>query len=123
MSRHELPVKSGVDAATAFIGWDRPLNTFFLQVLTAPDENGDERELIWVGTSEGELPSPVDVLSIAEQYCIIDAGLAARLEIDRMETLAMIDGPNQQEAKAFLKQLRRKQNTPRMAVKAKKGEV
>ena len=105
MSRHELQVKSGVDAATAFIGWDRPLNTFFLQVLTTPDENGDEKELVWAGTDEGELPRPVDVLRIAEKYCIVDAGLAARLEIDRMETLAMIDGPNQQEAKAFLAQL------------------
>ncbi|MEM6409930.1 MAG: hypothetical protein AAF683_00175 [Pseudomonadota bacterium] len=105
MSRHELPVKPAIDAATAFIGWDRPLNTFFLQVLTAPDENGDERELVWVGTSERELPGPMDVLRIAEKYCVIDAGLAARLEIDRMETLAMIDGPNQKEAKAFLAQL------------------
>ena len=32
MSRHQLPLREGVEATSAWIGWDRPLLTFFAQV-------------------------------------------------------------------------------------------
>ena len=32
MSRIELPIKAGIEASSAFVGWDRPLLTFFAQV-------------------------------------------------------------------------------------------
>ena len=57
------------------------------------------------GTAEAELPRPVDAIRLLEPYCDIPAEIAASLEIDRMKTLATIDGPNQTEAKAFLARL------------------
>ena len=38
MSRHKVPLRDGVAAASAYVGWDRPLQTYFAQVLSAPDE-------------------------------------------------------------------------------------
>jgi hypothetical protein len=105
MSRHKVPLRDGIAAASAFVGWDRPLQTFFAQVLGAPDEDGEETELVWVGTSPGELPRAVDAIRVLEPYCHIGGGLAAQLEIDRMACLATHDGPNQIEAKAFMARL------------------
>ena len=103
MSRHQLPLREGVEASSAWIGWDRPLLTFFAQVfVTDPADPGEEVELLWRGTSERELPRPVDAIRLLEPYCDIPIEIAVSLEIDRMKTLATIDGPNQQEAKAFL---------------------
>ena len=98
MSRHKVPLRDGIAAASAFVGWDRPLQTYFAQVLSAPDEDGEEIELVWVGTAFGELPRAVDAIRVLEPYCQIEASLAAQLEIDRMACLATRDGPNQLEA-------------------------
>ncbi len=78
---------------------------YFAQVLSAPDEDGEETELVWVGTAFGELPRAIDAIRVLEPYCQIEASLAAQLEIDRMACLAMRDGPNQLEAKAFMARL------------------
>ena len=86
MSRHRVPLRDGIAAASAFVGWDRPLQTYFAQVLNAPDEDGEEIELVWVGTAFGELPRAVDAIRVLEPYC-------------------HIDGPNQLEAKAFMARL------------------
>jgi hypothetical protein len=106
MSRIELPIKAGIEASSAFVGWDRPLLTFFAQVFKADPEDPEEViELLWAGASEGELPRPVDAIRLLEPFCEISAEIAVNLEIDRMRTLAAVDGPNQAEAKAFLKRL------------------
>lgn len=106
MSRHELALKPGVDATSAYVGWDRPLQTFFAQVFTEhPSDPDEEIDILWRGTSEGELPRPVDAIRLLEPYCDVPAEIAVKLEIDRMKTLAMVDGPNQEEAKAFLARL------------------
>ena len=102
MSRHKVPLRDGVAAASAYVGWDRPLQTYFAQVLSAPDGDGEETEIVWVGTAFGELPLAVDAIRALEPYCHIEASLAAQLEIDRMACLATRDGPNQLEAKAFM---------------------
>ena len=44
MSRHKVPLRDGIAAASAYVGWDRPLQTYFAQVLSAPDEDGEEIE-------------------------------------------------------------------------------
>ena len=106
MSRHQVPLRPGVAASSAWIGWDRPLMTFFAQVFTSdPEDPEEETEILWVGTSEAELPRPIDAIRLLEPYCDVPAEIAAQLEIDRMKTLATIDGPNQEEAKAFLARL------------------
>ncbi len=39
----------------ATVGWDRPLQTFFAQVIFATEDEPDEGEaLIWVGTEPSE---------------------------------------------------------------------
>ncbi|MDT0576391.1 hypothetical protein RM533_09345 [Croceicoccus sp. F390] len=106
MSRHQIPLREGVEATSAWIGWDRPLQTFYAQVFARyPNDENEEIEILWVGTSEAELPRPVDAIRLLEPYCDVPAEIAASLEIDRMKTLAKVDGPNQLEAKAFLARL------------------
>ncbi len=49
----------------AYVGWDRALNTFFLQVGYPGDDgeiDGEDRDMHWVGTSWGEIPT-VDALA------------------------------------------------------------
>lgn len=105
MSRHRVPLRGGVEAESAWIGWDRPLNTFFAQVLGLPDAEGEQEELVWAGTTFSELTRAVDAVRVLEPWCDIDAGMVARLEIDRMATLAQQNGPNQIEAKGFMTRL------------------
>lgn len=111
MSRHEVPVKNGIDATSAWIGWDRPMQTFYAQVLSEPaTADQDDEILLWVGTDIGEISRPIDAIRAIEPYCDVPAELAATLEIERMKTLAAVDGPNQQEAKEFLRRLEQRQN-------------
>ena len=102
MSRHQVPLRPGVAASSAWIGWDRPFLTFFAQVFAPyPEDLEEEFEILWVGTSDAELPRPIDAIRLLEPYCDVPAEITAQSEIDRMRTLATIDGPNQKEAKAF----------------------
>ena len=107
MSRHALPIREGLEASSAWIGWDRPLLTFFAQVFVEdPSDPEEEIDILWRGTFKGELPRPVDAIVLLEPFCEIPAEIAAQLEIDRMKTLAQFDGPSQQEAKAFIARLK-----------------
>ena len=68
MSRH---VFKGADPkVTVALGWDPPLDTFFLQVLKKRD--GDEDlgriDLMWLGTTCGEQRSPVALVTIARTW-------------------------------------------------------
>lgn len=111
MSRHPIPIRVGIEASSAWIGWDRPLLTFFAQVFVEnPNDPEEEVEILWRGTCERELPRPVDAIVLLEPFCEIPAEIAAQLEIDRMKTLAQIDGPSQQEAKAFIASLEARGN-------------
>lgn len=101
MSRHDFAGKAG--ATTVSLGWDRPLETFFVQVLAPdPDNEGEESAIIWVGTEPGELPSAAAAISIAEPHADLPKTLGATLEIDRLRTVAAADGPAQIAAKRFL---------------------
>jgi len=102
MSRHKVPLRDGVQAESAWIGWDRPLNTFFAQVIGLPDVDGEQDCVIWQGTYPGELPTPRSAIALIEQYCDVPEDLARQLETDRLATLAQADGPNQQAAKRAL---------------------
>lgn len=109
MSRHTVPLKAGVDATEAVVGWDRPLQTFYVQVLRKSEANdGDSEELLWEGAEMGQLKTPDEALRLLEPFCDIPAGLSATLQIDRLKTLANQDGAAQRQGKAFLNQLKRK---------------
>jgi len=104
MSRYDLEVRSDVDATSATIGWDRPLQTFFVQVRRIKD--GEETSFIWEGLDYGELPSPADAIRIVAPYCEVPGDLARRLEVDHMKTSAQGDGHAQIAARAFIEQRR-----------------
>ncbi len=63
--RHAVPAiggdYKGKERLLAFVGWDRPLATFFLQVGVPlegeSDEIDGERMVHWVGTEWAEIPS------------------------------------------------------------------
>ena len=108
MSRHAIPLKPGSDATEAFVGWDRPLQTFFVQVLRRTDD-GEDDILLWEGADYGEIKTPAEALRLLEPWCDIPDGIAATLQIERMKTLANRDGPAQRQGKDFLDRLKRRQ--------------
>lgn len=98
MSRHDFPGKAG--ATRVSIGWDRPLQTFFVQAFGPdPDEPEEETALVWEGTSPGDLPTAATAIRIAAIYADLPADLGGTLETDRLRTLATPDGPAQHAAK------------------------
>lgn len=104
MSRHIVPLRFGVEATEAVIGWDRPLQTFFVQVFR-DNGDGEGEAFIWGGTEFGEIETPEAAIRFLEPYCDVPKGLSATLQIERMKTLADHDGPAQEDAKAFLARL------------------
>lgn len=101
MSRHDFPGK-GV-ASSVSIGWDRPLDTFFVQVMQPHPRIDDEEALyIWRGTSPGELPTAAAAIEIAGEFADLPETLGATLETDRLKTLGTFDGPAQQAMKPFV---------------------
>jgi hypothetical protein len=55
MSRHEIPGFS--PANKIIVGWDRPLQTFFVQVIDREleDAGADEKFVLWLGCSLREI--------------------------------------------------------------------
>ena len=100
MSRHEFPGKAG--ATSALLGWDRALDTFFVQIFR-PDGNDDEdSRLIWFGTAPGELATAASAIAVARPYADLPGDIATRLETDRLKTLGTSDGEQQIAAKRRL---------------------
>ena len=82
VSRHQVPLRPGVAASSAWIGWDRPFLTFFAQVFAPyPEDLEEEFEILWVGTSDAELPRPIDAIRLLEPYCDVAAEITAQSEI------------------------------------------
>lgn len=101
MSRHSFP---GTIAGTIVaLGWDRPLETFFVQVLEPdPDYEGEEISSVWQGAAPGELPTAACAITIAARYADLPANLNTILETDRLKTLGTSDGERQRNAKRNL---------------------
>lgn len=94
MSRHVFPGLRGEN--TVAIGWDRPLETFFVQVLGPhPTLESEEEVLFWKGTDLRELPTAADALAAARPWAILPRDFGATLETDRMKTLGNSDGEHQ----------------------------
>jgi hypothetical protein len=101
MSRHEFPGKAG--ATKVMIGWDRPLETFFVQVFRRdPKRRGEEVAFIWEGCDIGEVATAGAAIRIAEPYAALPIDLYAILETDRLRTVATHDGPAQQAIKPLI---------------------
>jgi len=85
------------------IGYDRPLSTFFVQVMQPhPRIDGEEATHIWKGSAPGELPTAAAAIAIAAKYADLPKDLGAKLETDRLKTLSTFDGPAQVAAKPFI---------------------
>ena len=94
MSRHDF---TGIEPdISVSIGWDRPLNSFFVQVLRRhPHLDGEDDTIVWHGTEPGELKSASDAIAIASRWARLPADLGRILETDRLKTLGAKDGPAQ----------------------------
>jgi len=100
MSRHTFTGNAGTTVA---IGWDRPLWTFFVQVLRPhPTLKGEEDMVEWQGTEPDELPTASAAIEIAARYASLPDDLGATLETDRLKTLGSTDGLAQRAVRPFL---------------------
>ena len=100
MSRHTFRGKAGT---TVSIGWDRPLRTFFVQILRPHRTmKGEDETVEWQGTEPDELPTAAAAIAVAVLYADLPETLGATLETDRLKTIATSDGPAQIAAWPFL---------------------
>ena len=99
MSRHTFTGNAGTTVA---IGWDRPLLTFFVQVLRPhPTMEGEDDMVEWQGTEPDELPTAASAIEIAARYADLPEDLGAKLETDRLKTLGTANGPAQRAVRPF----------------------
>ncbi|CCW16951.1 hypothetical protein EBBID32_12900 [Sphingobium indicum BiD32] len=89
MSRYEPQARAEVVRAhgplTIAVGWDAPLNTYFAAVHRNDDDVDDEhREILWIGTTYGEIAEPETVIDAITRFADVDGDLAATLRADRL---------------------------------------
>jgi hypothetical protein len=105
MSRQDLSPRGDQKAISrVVVGWDRPLQTFFVQAFAGKGDR--ERTVVWRGTALAELETPEAALAIASEYAIIPSDLCARLTADRLSSVAIEDGPAQAELKRKMLRVR-----------------
>ena len=105
MSRHLLSPLPEVAAFVSEIsvGWDRPLQTFFAQVLSAElDEDGNSDVLLWIGAGLEEVGSARAAFDALRAWAIIPDGLSAQLETERLASLTRRDTDYQADIKRRL---------------------
>ncbi|MHB0671733.1 hypothetical protein [Roseomonas mucosa] len=82
MSRHDIPARQ--PGLTIAIGWDRPMDTFFAQVLR--DAAGDDAEdtvLLWLGGEPGAVSDPAHMIVPRAPYAGLTQAHLAQLRADR----------------------------------------
>lgn len=71
MSQHHLTPKNPTAISYVMVGWDRPLNGFFGQVLAnEPGDDGEDNYLVNIGCWEG-ITDPQVVLDAVAEYAEI----------------------------------------------------
>ena len=80
MSRHEISAKQ--PGTTVFVGWDRPLMTFFAQVFRA-DRDDDEGPELWIGGFYEECTIPEELRAPLAPFADLTDGDLSRLRDDR----------------------------------------
>lgn len=78
MSRYRL---SG-NPLEVVVGWDSPLQTFFLQILD-PTKDEEEEIIHWVGMRPGELPTVADLDQALDCHAALTSGIALSPELRR----------------------------------------
>ena len=84
MSRFQVSAKS--EKHEVFVGWDRPLGTFFAQVYdrTVECEDDDGYMPLWRGAAPGDvIRDPIELAAVLDQYAVLDEQIMTRLSDDR----------------------------------------
>lgn len=97
MSRRKLqPRATRPEITSIVIGWDRPLQSFFVQIHEQQPQDLEPVIIVWEGTSYGAIPTPHGAIAIVEPYAEIPPTLATDLDADKTGSAQRHDGPLQQ---------------------------
>lgn len=70
MSRHILTPKN--EDHEVVVGWDPPLNTFFVHIIdTSKDEEDESYDVLWVGCRFNEILDIQAIMAMVEPHIII----------------------------------------------------
>jgi hypothetical protein len=87
MSRHEIPALN--PAHKVIVGWDHPMQTFFVQVIDrAKEDAGDDEDdkfVLWVGCTPRELYEVEDVRRAVRKFADLTPEMGATLYGDKDE--------------------------------------
>jgi hypothetical protein len=85
MSRHEIPARD--PRHKIIIGWDHPLQTFFMQVIDRALEDADEDEkfVSWLGCSPREIYEIDDLRRRLSRFAELSPDMGAILYGDKDE--------------------------------------
>ena len=81
MSRHTLTALKPTHDVV--VGWDRPMSTFFLQVIDMEASGEDDRVIFWLGGSFDEVKSAATLVDAVRSYAVIPASLQATLAAEQ----------------------------------------
>jgi hypothetical protein len=80
MSRYELDARK--PRYQVFVGWDRPLSTYFLQVYDSQAKNPDSQPFTWLG-ADGKYLDFTDLTRAVEPFAELPLDIATKLCSDR----------------------------------------
>jgi hypothetical protein len=89
MSRYDIEADDAVhNHLDIAIGWDRPLGTYFVQVLDPTrDEGEDGHEILWRGASFTDILAVDDAIALIAPWASIPPDLRALLILDRIRSV------------------------------------
>ena len=83
MSRYHVDAKDA-EHFTVIVGWDNPMQTFFVQVWDlAKEEDDDEACVFWIGTHPGSVPTVTALVQAMSAYAALPGDIATQLERDQ----------------------------------------
>lgn len=105
MSRYDIPTRD--PGLTAAVGWDNPLQTYFLQVSRpAPSDDDADNMLLWVGAEPREVITVEDLARHLAPYAELPMDVADQLRRDRAAKLGQAPTAIQQAALAAIRRVR-----------------
>jgi hypothetical protein len=84
MSRHEIPARDP-DKHQVTVGWDHPLQTYFVQVYLVTEPDDDKKLFHWRGTNLRELYEIDDLRRALGRYAELTAQMGSTLYGDKDE--------------------------------------
>ena len=85
MSRHEIPGFSPANKIT--LGWDNPLQTFFVQVIDRKAElaDKDDKFVLWLGTKPREIYEVEQLVRLVSLFAHVTPAMGVTLYGDKDE--------------------------------------